>query len=519
MGRAVRGVLVVEGVQTGDGRVVAEGAVTWADLPLPLGWLEREQHGNMSEGAVQVGTIDTIERVGNELRWTGTVDDGQADGAEMVRRMTESLAPMGARWGVSIDPDDWELEIIATEEEDGAEGGVIIVASGSGEFRRSTLTAAAGDPDVGDEGVVLFEDAADSILERYTRLRIRGATAVAMGAFAEAYMELADAMEDGAAADTQPEPVAAAVGVVARANPTGRPASAPCGDCDESSALAAAAFALVRSDPLAEWFGLDAEPEDVVPVGIDANTGRIWGYTALWGTCHIGQSGCVTPPMSASGYRYFHTGATRFAVKGNAHMVPTGRITMGIGHAPLDLAHAAAVAHYDNTRWNRAAICNHENGAGIWYSGALHRSTTEAECAALLACGGISGDWRPIAGTLEHVAALAVNVPGFPVPRSLTAAAPAEQAQVRLGMVDGEISALVGAGLGAVFRSAGHRRPARSRGGPDQQMARRIASLERQLAELRPQVAGRLVARIGPPAPRRDPAERVRDALAASRSA
>ncbi len=493
MGRIVRGVLVVEGVQTGDGRIVAEGAVTWAELPLPLGWLEREQHGTTSEGAVQVGTIDTITRSGNEVQWTGTIDDGQADGAEMVRRMTEAVAPMGARWGISIDPDDWELEIVATEEED-AEGGIVIVASGSALFDRASLTAAAGDPDVGDEGVVLFEDAADSILERYTRLRIRGATAVAMGAFSEAYMELADAVAEPVADVPADEPEAVA--------------ASGCTDCGDAPALVAGAFTLVRTDPLAAWFGLDAEPEDVEPIGIDPGTGRIWGYTALWGTCHIGNAGaCVTPPMSPSGYRFFHTGATRFNAGGNAHTLPTGRITMGIGHAPLDLGHAAAVAHYDNTRWSKAAVCNHENGKGIWYSGTLARSTTEAECEALLACGGVSGDWRPIGGALEHVAALAVNVPGFPVPRAMTAAAGMVEAQARVGMADGAVTAIVGAGLGAVFTTAGmgRRRLQRGRpaaGGnivtlrPDPATERRIASLERAVAAMHPQIAEAFLGRI-----------------------
>lgn len=485
MARPVRGILVVEGVQTGDGRLIIDGATTWVDPPLPIGWLEREQHGDLLEGAVQVGTIDTITRSGNEVRWTGTLDDGQPDGAEMVRRMTEAVAPLGVRWGLSIDPDDWEMELVLTERnEDGEDDGVIIVASGS----PFPVTAAAGDPDV-EDGEVLFEDAADAMLQRFTRLRIRGATAVAIGAFAEAYMELADEATEDAETEPEPAPVAAS----------------GCADCEGTPLVEAVpvAFSLVRSDPLAEWFGMDAEPEEVVPVGIDAETGRIFGFTALWGTCHIGNPEvCVTPPMSPSGYRYFHTGVTRFNLDRQAHTVPCGRITMGIGHAPLDLGHAAAAAHYDNTRWNRASVCNHENSRGIWYSGALSLSTTEAECEALLACGGISGDWRPIGGALEHVAALAVNVPGFPVPRSLVASAPPDEARAQVRLIDGQVTAMVGAGLSAVVRESGRRSSRRERAGsivqmrPDPETLRRLSSVERQLAALAPQTAAALVGRI-----------------------
>lgn len=53
-----------------------------------------------------------------------------------------------------------------------------------------------------------------------------------------------------------------------------------------------------------------------------------------------------------------------------------------------------------------------------------------------MAAGGISGDWRSIGGHLELVAALAVNVPGFPVPRpALAASAGRQTALVAAGVV------------------------------------------------------------------------------------
>jgi hypothetical protein len=51
----------------------------------------------------------------------------------------------------------------------------------------------------------------------------------------------------------------------------------------------------------------------------------------------------------------------------------------------------------------------------------------------------LSGDWRRIDGSLELVAALAVNVPGFPIPRTQASmAASAQTALVASGIVQPE---------------------------------------------------------------------------------
>lgn len=468
MTRAVRGVLCVEGVQTGDGRLIVEGAITWADLPLPLAWLREEQHGDLLPGAPQIGTLDTITRAaGGVIEWTGTIDTANADGAEVVRRMDGGTGPLGGRFGISIDPDDWAMELVVTDP-DAMEDGAILLASGVGGIPTCGvpcgLLAAAGEGEV-PEGEVIFENAMDAMLSRFTRLRIRGATACAVAAFAEAYMELADsAPSEDAAPEAAPEPVAAS----------------------------ARTFSRQRS-----WFAADFAPPAVVPVAIEDDR-HIWGYTALRDTCHIGHAPCLTPPMSASGYRYFHTGSLPV----DNDRLPVGRITMGTGHADLNAGHNAAVAHYDNTGWTVANVVVGEDANGIWYSGSLCPDTTDEQAEALLACGGISGDWRPIAGSLELVALLAVNVPGFPVPRpAVTAAAMPERAQAQVRMAGDEVLALVGAGVAQV---AAQFHPTRERIGRvgwrnDPALESRVAALERQLASLaplRPMVAERLMARI-----------------------
>ena len=86
--------------------------------------------------------------------------------------------------------------------------------------------------------------------------------------------------------------------------------------------------------------------------------GRVYGHLAAWGTCHIGYGGqCVQPPSSSNAYKYFHSGT----VETGDGPLPVGVLTLGTGHAPIR---------------------------------------------------------RDVDGAMELVAALAVNVPGFPVPRT-----------------------------------------------------------------------------------------------------
>src|SRR4029079_16942320 len=66
-----------------------------------------------------------------------------------------------------------------------------------------------------------------------------------------------------------------------------------------------------------------------------------------------------------------------------------------------------------------------EDEHGIWVAGALRSHLSDEDVRAFRAAL-LSGDWRRIAGRLELVAALAVNVPGFPVPRTRSLVASGE---------------------------------------------------------------------------------------------
>lgn len=159
--------------------------------------------------------------------------------------------------------------------------------------------------------------------------------------------------------------------------------------------------------------------------------GRIFGHLATWDTCHIGQQGvCVTPPRSVTDYAYYHLGLAET----DGGDVEVGHITMGTGHAGLRDSSRAAAAHYDNTGAVVADVSVGDDEIGIWFSGAL-RDVTPSQRRELKAAK-LSGDWRDFGHEeLDLVAALAVNVAGYPVPRRAIAASGGRQ------------SALVAAGI------------------------------------------------------------------------
>lgn len=160
-------------------------------------------------------------------------------------------------------------------------------------------------------------------------------------------------------------------------------------------------------------FTIDPDDED-----------HVFGHVAAWNVCHIGQpegpGTCTMAPRSNTGYAHFLTG-TVLTTEGR---MSVGRITMGTGHAGDRSNANSAIAHYDNTGAVVADIVTGEDAWGIWFSGRFRPEATEQQRYELAASGRLSGDWRLINGNYELVAALAVNVPGFPIPKlSLVASA------------------------------------------------------------------------------------------------
>lgn len=166
-------------------------------------------------------------------------------------------------------------------------------------------------------------------------------------------------------------------------------------------------------EPPAEWFQ-DPGFTDLTP-GVIEDDGEFYAHAAPWEVCHIGYSDvCVTAPPSPSGYRYFvKPGAVKCE---DGTLVAAGKITLGTGHAPArkGMGWQAAAEHYDHTGTVVADVAIGEDAFGIWVHGRMRPDVTPLQIQQLRAAD-LSGDWRPVGMNLEMVAALAVNVPGFPV--------------------------------------------------------------------------------------------------------
>lgn len=90
-----------EGVETGDGRKFAKGAITMRELPLPLMWQVKTAEGH--NGSVVVGRIDHMERIENGVgNAYGVFDTGE------YGREAERLVRGGFIRGISADLDRFE---------------------------------------------------------------------------------------------------------------------------------------------------------------------------------------------------------------------------------------------------------------------------------------------------------------------------------------------------------------------------------------------------------------------------
>lgn len=174
------------------------------------------------------------------------------------------------------------------------------------------------------------------------------------------------------------------------------------------------------------------EPDHLVPMTYD-DDGSVYGHLAPWDECHAGLSAgafseCVRAPQSQTEYDRFHLGVIETA---EGEMLPVGKIVLATGHASMSADISAATKHYDDTGSVGAFVRARNGKHGIWASGVVRSDLTPEQLRDLRA-NPVSGDWRSYNGNLELVAALAVPVPGFPIPRS----------QLALS-ASGEITALV----------------------------------------------------------------------------
>lgn len=357
------GPLTLEGRETGDGREFAPESLFWSAPPLPLSWQESSepQHNR----SVVVGRIDKLERRGAEILGWGVIDLGSEAGREVARQMANDMAG-----GVSVDVDsvkDADVELVFPDD--------------------------PGEEDVAasDDILMLFGPPPDKVV--FHKGRIRGATLVALPAFVEAKLRLLT--------DEETNEMLASLEALAN----GEQADLP----EPASALAAAGGPLY---PPTRWFQ-DPQHDGPTPWTVDQE-GRVWGHLALWSSCHTTFADrCITPPRERD-FPYF---MRREIETDSGELVGVGQITMGTGHAALGLGSRPAAAHYDNTGLAMVDCAVGVDKWGIWVAGALRPSVEGVKLRELRAAS-LSGDWRRIGGKLRLVAILAVNVPGFPVPRT-----------------------------------------------------------------------------------------------------
>lgn len=358
-------ILIPEGVWSGDNRIFTEKSITKKDGKLELLWQIATDNGH--KGSVLIGRIDSIERLEDSMEEDSFAPKygwGNARGVfdtGPYAREAERLVAGGYLTGVSADMDKFEASLEAT---DGEEDKERLIKS-----EKITVTAA----------------------------RLIAATLVAKPAFQEAqiyidyaneYSELELPIEDGMYAEELED------------------------DFPVLDVLAASAAPII---PPRQWFS-NPTLKEPTPITV-TDDGRVFGHIAAWNVSHIGMPRATKPPRSASNYAYFRTGVLRTE---DGSDVPVGQLTLAGGHAPLNASAAQALKHYDDTSSAIADVSAGEDQHGIWVAGALRPEATPQQVRALRASAP-SGDWRTINGRLELVAVCQVNVPGFPVARSIVA--------------------------------------------------------------------------------------------------
>ncbi|MEW2633348.1 phage minor head protein [Streptomyces sp. NPDC048389] len=512
--------LAFENEETGDGRIFAANSLYWDKDPAPLQYADEMLMGH--EGAELAGSIDSFARDGDRITGKGVLYTSRPAGADAAMLLEE-----GAPLGVSVDLDDVDVEFVdrtMSEDEDGflvlaaslpamslmrlpddawmitaqtaaewtasgaalsraqhavqlitGPGGVVSAAALRAAFTTTgVLTAAAGDPDDPDGGVVVHSERTGDFLLRITRARVRGATLVAMPAYSRARIVL-DPLEDeeeaAAAAVTAAGPseahhqvvayvsaspvpvgarqVATALGIsmesarghLSRAVEAGRlvrlapglyvgastmpegpeataAALAPDGEDPGLTELVASAWSAMRDAPPfpAEWF---AEPtdEELPPGsgGVHYADGRIYGWVAQAGEPHAGMPGRNLTIDSLGDIDLTHFLRARFKLD-NGQFVRAGAFTMNVGHHRDGAECETASCQYDDTRTVAGIVTVGMNERGMWFSGASAPWLSEWDRTVFQACQPSYHMKQGPGGKWQLRAVLSVPVPGHSSP-------------------------------------------------------------------------------------------------------
>ena len=372
-----RGVLAVENVETGDGRMFAPNSLSWAQLPVPLMYQLVTSHGGGTDQSVNVGRIDKVWRDGNLIMGEGVIDMTDPHGRAAATKIRDKYLR-----GVSIDADsvkDSDVEYVFPEVgEDATED----------ELLQSLFAA----PEL-----TVFHNA-----------RIRGTTLVNVPAFVEAYIDLINAASLTAAAEVDDEEC-----VPCSQRPKIKALDV---DAEQPQPLIAAGHTIVIPDlPPAEWFD---EPESLPPIGAVwvTDEGQFFGIVGPSDVAHRAfKNKRVTIPMGKVDYTRW---MNRPTIVQGGDRVATGVVTMNCGHeSPYASVDAyERMKHYDNmcSIAAVATIGESKRLGAPWIAGAL-MPMSAADFQRFMGCQ-LSGDWglhRERHGWQELAAVLAVPVPGF----------------------------------------------------------------------------------------------------------
>lgn len=468
-------VIMVEGYPTSDGRFIQPGSLSHRALPLPvLAQTSNPVGGDGHDGAEVVGRLDTLERVpGPQVMnketgepfpegtfvWRGSgFGDPNAHGIQ--------LAQKGYLTGNSADLSEVEADYDYGIDDQADEGEKLLqmlnadapqITITSGKIAATTLVPipafAESYVEVGGQAMTPNAETAGLAASAMFRSSELGDECLLCAAgVAESWLDdwaitaderkkaakAGEAMPDGSYPIRNADDLDKAIRAVGRggaehdairrhimkrAKALGLESRIPDGWQANGSLKASASPLFPPMDAFT-----DPQLNGPTPLTVEEADGgrlRVYGHLATWGTCHTSFAGqCVTPPRSASDYGYFNVGAVRVMdlASQQAREVSVGHITMGEGgHAGTQLSAADAAAFYDNVNTVVADVTAGEDAHGVWLAGLVRASATPEQVEALRAAA-LSGDWRRINGSLELVAALAVNTPGFPIPRARVAA-------------------------------------------------------------------------------------------------
>jgi hypothetical protein len=412
------GVLTIEGVPSGDGRMIAPGALTWRELPLPLMIMRKNPDGGVGHaGAELCGRIEWIERrEGGRIWGGGTLDLGSPEGVEAARLIGEKFLR-----GVSADLDDLEVEL---EHEP--------------------------PPDITLEELMDFDPGLKIVVQG----RVMGSTVTPFPAFQECQVLLGRADEAATLLPANAEENDALVASAGTPLPgtQGRTWLPYNGD-EGLVASGANQEGDYPMHPPTEWFQM-ARLDGPTPLRI-TKEGRIYGHVAPWGSCHIGfvgQGRCVPVPRGDGEYRAFQNpkGFGRGVLTAEGTIVETGPLILDTVHPTLKWSANDAQAFYSHTGSTVGDVRLYDDEWGILACGAV-RPDTPPEVVRAARASDVSPDWRPLrpGGPNELCALLCVNESGF-ITEALVASAGAGwtrpgTVKVRFA-VDGEtIEGMIGA--------------------------------------------------------------------------